>query len=222
MKRAVLVVFAVLALAGTAQADDVVRFEALATAQTVMSADAGTAVLPGVRLRVDGPVAFGERTPLEIYSILELGGQPGETVDPTQVATFKAAEFTGGLAKVIGDARRGTQHLRTFVFLEGGFATRLPHDPGPAERYPRRLVMGFGVEEMESGARARLGFGDVGAAGPVSWRQVIVAGEAPLKKFGSVDVVLGGDAVITIGKDPFVSGAQRDIFRAFVGARVGG
>jgi hypothetical protein len=227
VRRLTLVCVALLGLACPALADDTTgaTFGLLTTAQAVLSGDTDPAVVPGIRLSARGPLALGDSAPLELYAALELTALPGETVDLTNVATFRAAEFEGGIAVKVGEIYRGTQILRTLIFAEGAFATRLPATPGPLERYPRRLTLGVEVRDETGGARLKVGYGNADVAGPAGWRQLFVAGEVPLYEITrSLDVVLGGDAILTIGKGTFVyaGGAQRDVFRVFLGMRVGG
>ena len=226
MRALLRLLLASLAIAGasTAHSEEpapAVRFGVLASAQTILSGDTDPAVLPGFRLTAQGPLALGGSTPFELYALLELTGLPGETVNLGEPATFKAARMDVGLARVVGKVRRGDQTIRTLLFVEGGFATRLPRDPGPVDRYPRRLLFGVRFEEAKSGASLGAAYGRDGAAGVFGWGQLLVSGQVPVYEVReNLDVILGGDAVLTLGKR-FYDGAQRDIFRAWVGVRAG-
>lgn len=220
-----LLLFLLLATPAAAQ-ERGATFGALSTAQLVLSGDT-RAVLPGIRLDVRGPFAFGESTPLEVTVVLELTGSPGETVVPGDVATFKAAGLDAGLAREIGWTVRGSQTIRTLIYLEAGFATRLPQDPAPLDRYPRRAALGLEVREESSGAFFKVGIGRNDIAGPAQWRQLMVSGQVPLygfaKKKGKARarITIGGDVVLTIGRANF-GPQQRDVIRISTGVKVGG
>lgn len=192
-----------------------VTYAILATAQGVVSGDTDMAVLPGFRLSAQGPFAG---TSLELWANLELTGSPGTTVNLSQVATFKAAEFSASLGKRVGFIRRAGQDVRTYLFVEGGFATRLPRDPAALEKYPRRIVAGLRVEERTRGAWLSLAFGNDDIAGGDPWRQLCWRGEIPV--YGDNDglaAIVGGKATLTVFGD-----VARDVFIAYVGARWGG
>lgn len=192
-----------------------VVYAVVATAQGVVSGDTDMEVLPGFRLSAQGPFAG---TSLELWANLELTGSPGTTVNLSEVATFKAAEFSASLGKRVGYIRRGGQDVRTYLFVEGGFATRFPEDPGPLEKYPQRVVAGLRVEERTRGAWLSLAFGRDDIAGGSPWRQLCWRGELPV--YGDADglaAIVGGKAVLTL----FGAGDTRDVFVAYVGAKWG-
>lgn len=218
-RLAAYLVAAALLIAGasTAHADaPAVQFGALLSAQRVMSGDTDPAIVPGLLLSARGPFAFGSKTPFDAYVTLGLNALPGETVDPGDVATFKSAELVAGLARRIGSVGS----LRTRIYAEAGFATRLMQTPGPADRYPRLADLGLEVSDESNGARFKVGFGRADVAGPAQWKQVILGGQYPAYKIGPADLVLGADAVLTLGRSNF-GAEQRDVFRVWIGAAVG-
>lgn len=216
----------IIAGASTAHCDDGVTFGASLGGHTVLSGDTDPAVVPGLRVAVRGPFAFRSSTPLEFRADLELTAMPGESVNPGDPATFKAVALTAALQREIGRSIRGTQTIRTLAYLEGGAASRLPRDPGPLVRYPRRIALGLEVREETSGAFFRAGGGFDDVAGPARWRQLMLAGEVPVyglaKKKGKAraHVVIGGDVVLTIGRGNF-GPDQRDVSRLRAEVRTG-
>jgi hypothetical protein len=228
LRSAAFLILGVLAIAGASVAPGHceelgVRFGMITSANTILTADTGIDVTPGVRLTVRGPFAFKGWDSLEFRSLLELTGLPGETVNLQDPATFKAVGFDGGLARRIGTSGS----VRTFLFASARFDTRLPHDPAPQDRYPRQIQFGLEVRDEKTGGFFRVGAGKSDVAGPKQWRQIILGGEYPLftvlrkRLKGKAKAVIGGDVVLTWGRRNF-GPEQRDVTRILTGVRVGG
>jgi hypothetical protein len=179
--------------------------------QVTMS-DAPVAATPGGRIVVDGPIAFGASAPLRAYTRLDLTALPGETVDLKTVETIRAVELGLGAYRRIGQLKIGDQDIVTSIVGECGFATKLAHDPAPADRYPRQMGLGMRLEERTSGAWIALRYGRAQVAGEAGYGQWMVAGSVPLGP-----VRLGGDAVLSVGAGVF---RQRDVVRLWVGTSI--
>lgn len=211
-----------LALAAPAAAQEPaepgVRFYALAAGEVTLGGNAEPTIRPAAEIEVDGPLAIGARAPARVFARFRTFGLPGETVDLSDVKTFRAAELTVGAYRRVGLMKVGEQELWTSLEGEWGFATALPADGEEASlRYPRRYGVGIRSEERTAGAWLSILYGRHESAGPRGWGQWLVSGGVPLG-FTKSAIVLGGDAVLSVG--PAVDaegGARRDLLKLYVG-----
>lgn len=193
-----------------------VRLHALAAAEVTLGADEPS-IRPAAEIEIDGPLPIGGRAPVRVYARLRTYGLQGDTVDLTDVATFRAAALDLGITKRIGRVQVGDQEVWTS--LEVGYGVITISDDGAAERlhYPRAAGAGLRVEERSSGAWLSLLYGRHQVAGDRGWGQVMVEGAVPLS-FSDRVLVLGGEAILSAGPpggDPEIR--QRDAFRLYVG-----
>lgn len=212
-----LLALALLALtaAVTAAPEPGVEFSAVASAETVMAAEADAGILPSAELEVDGPLVVGGLPLARGLVRLRLLGLPGETVDLTSVETFRSAEVDLAVYRRIGRLSLGNQEVWSSVQVAWGFATRLPEDPVPLQRYVRQYGVGIRIEERASGAWISVLYGRHQAAGPRGFGQVIAAGQVPLG-FTRGLLFIGGEAVLSVGT-PRAAPLQRDFARLRVG-----
>lgn len=158
-----------------------------------LSGGADTAVTPGGRVLVDGPVAFGDSAIGRISTRLDVFALPGETLDLASVETFRSAEVTFAGYRVVGRLQLGGQVITTSIGCECGFATRLGRNPEPLQRSPRHYGCGFRFDERTSGAWVWTKYGRSEVAGDWGFGQWMVAGAVPLGP-----LIVGGDAVLSV------------------------
>ena len=195
---------------GAAVQEDLVTYSIAGTAMAVVTGDEVGAV-PGIRLGARGPLAG---SPFDIWATLQLAGSPGSTVDLTDVSTFKDGAFDATLGWKLASRRRGMQRVQTYLGVSGGFSTRLPSDPKPLDKFLRRFLIQLRIEELSKGAWLSLGLGRDDVAEGSRWRQLVWEGEIPVRS-GTIDVIVGGRAVLTI----FDKEGARDSFVTYVGGR---
>lgn len=223
-RLAVHLLLALLAVAGPAAAAednpnaDPVTISVQAGAVATLSGDTGTAVTPTGWIEVEGPLAVGKTSLARVYTRLGITSLPGEQLDVSDPATFKAAEVGFGLGRIVGRLRMGEQDVTTTVVAEWGFASRLP-EPEPAQRLVRHYGAGVRLQERKSGASLTILYGRDEAAGDRGYGQWLVYGQVPIAGTKGA-VVLVGDATLSAG--PEVAGrAQRDVLRLGVAASLG-
>jgi hypothetical protein len=223
MKRLALIVVSLLATCVHApvfaqEAEPGVRFYALAAGEVTLGGDAEPSMRPAAEIEVDGPLAIGEsgRVLFRVYTRFRTFGLPGETVDLTNVETFRAASLDVGLYKRFGRLTLGEQELWTSAEVEYGFATITSSEASDSVRYPRKWGVGFRIEERRGGAWLSVLYGRNESAGDRGWGQYLFSGGVPLE-LSKGAIVLGGDAVLSVGRpggDPGLR--QRDTFRLYV------
>lgn len=202
------------ASAGMARpAEDGVRFGMLGWGQVALSGDADTAVAPGGRLEVDGPLAVAHHAAGRIYVRLDLTAAPGSSaLDFARPETFgRSAELTLGAYRSVGRLSIGAQEIRTSLAWEWGFSTALDGQLQP--RYLRHYCGGIRLEELAAGAGLAVMYGRHEAGGARGYGQLLIAGQVPLA--GVKAVVFGGDAVLSVGPRRLARD-QRDVLRLWV------
>lgn len=223
MKRLALFALALMALAGPAAADNPngARYDAQMWGQVAISAAAEptTAVKPGGRISVDGPIALGEGggiPKLRLLAHLDISALPGQTLELGNVATFSQdAEASIGLARRIGRLRLGDSELTTQLAGEWGFATML--DGQVRDRYVRWYGAGLRVADS-TGGHLKLLYGRHEGGGDRGWGQWLIDFSFPLN-FQERAVSLGGSLILSVG--PAGSGArQRDVLRLWTAVSV--
>lgn len=182
-----------------------------------------SAVIPVLRISSNAPLAIGDRAVARLDVSIALSGLPGESIELQEPQTWKAAEVFGELQRRIGSDGQGAS---TYVIWRGGFHTRiLPSDETPRDRYARSYGLGVRVERRDSQGSIRrsiaLLYGRSDVASPeFDAGQIMVEGHAKLAEVGAVDVILGGDAYLSVSRSP--SHGARDVLRVWVGAGWGG
>ena len=155
-----------------------------------LSADA-SGVVPFSRISVDAPIstsAMGPRLRVEF----DLTGLSGESVATGDPQSYRAIEFAASLRQPL------PRPLLASIYVETGFASRLPGDPAPRDKAPRWVAGGLGLEN-DSGTA---GF-DVGIAGDqrLSGRYVLAAhakGHVKVYETKGVSVSIVGSAILGI------------------------
>lgn len=208
-----------LALAGAARAEEAppVHLCISGGGDVVLSGETGAALTPAAYIAVRGPIVFGGtkdgqgKAALDFGVDLQLSGLPGETVDASAVESIKALELAVRVGRTVGRLGDGVGAVRTALFLEAGFASRLPHDPAPRDHYPRwfggavRLSSGENFIQGGLAADQRLD-GEYQLA-------ALVSGQVALPKdLKGVTVALRGSAILGLQQYPGVASA-RDVVR---------
>lgn len=134
--------------------EDGMHLGVLLGGQVSLSGRAQTSLAPLARVEVDGPIPFGkvQNTPwLRVRA--DFTALPGESIELQNPETFRALQFSVSVSqRVFRALERGEQRIRLSVFAEGGFATRLPHDPAARDRSVRWGGGGLRLEERSRGA----------------------------------------------------------------------
>jgi len=189
--------------------------EVLAGAAAVVSEESD--VLPVLRVTVDAPVYLGRESAARIRAALQLHGSPGETVDVTDVTTFRGAELDLELERRIGAGPSTASYL---VLKVGGAARRDARVEGtrllPRDRFPGYWGLGVAVEHRDG-------------AEPPSRRLTVVMGHSQLSHdqggtprdvivAGHVQVAQRGGAILTIAGEAHrpLWGDGRAVFRLSV------
>lgn len=181
-----------------------------------------SAAIPVLQLRFNSPVAIGDSPVCRLDVTLSLSGLPGESIDLEQPTTWKAAEVHGELQRRIGSDGAGGS---TYLVGRAGFHTRiLPRDQTPLDRYARNYGVGVRVERRDGDGSIRrsiaLLYGRSDVASPqFDYGQLMVEGHARLAGLGPVDVIVGGDAYLSVSRTP--ARGARDVLRIWVGAAFG-
>lgn len=197
-----------------------VQVSAAAGGTVTLSGEAGTAVTPMAVIEVDGPLVVGAASLARVQARLALTTAPGESLDLSNPETFKAAEVTLGLSRIVGHRalEGGGQVVTTAVTAEAGFSSRLPGEPGPRERLLRHAGVGVRLAELRSGASLAVLYGFDEVAGDRGFGQVLVRGQVPIPATaGALQLV--GDATLSIGHH--ATAKQRDVLRIGVAASLG-
>lgn len=101
------------------------------------------AVVPVARATIDAPVYVGDKSPLRVHVSLMLHGQPGATVNPSDVRTFRAVELEIQAEHTVGIGPKA----RTYIMgLAGGSTRRDAQGVKPRERFPVWAGAGVAVE----------------------------------------------------------------------------
>jgi len=183
----------------------------------VLSGEASAAVTPTAHISVRGPIVFGGttdgkgKTPLGFGAELELTGLPGETVDAGKVESIKALELAVSIERVIGKLD-GAPPVTTALYLESGFATRLPHDPAPHDRYPRWLSAGVRLRQGDHYFAAAIGADQRldGTYAPAAEISGQVGVDTGLK---GISVLLRGSAILGLSPPGYAVAGRRDVVR---------
>jgi hypothetical protein len=187
-------------------------YDAQLWGEVEIAGDTETALKPGGRISVDGPIAFGTKAPLRLLAKLDISALPGTTFDLTNPATFsQSAEGMIGATKGIGRFRTGDQEVTTSILAEWGFATML--DNKVLDRYVRRWGVGLRFDDRSlegGGGYLSLVYGRNEAAGERGWGQWMLDFSFPLG-FTQNAIALGGDLTFSAGPDQ--GRAQRDVLR---------
>ena len=193
-----------LALVGAAGADDdnpnadPVSMAVTGGGMVNLAGDADATVTPEAFIEVDGPLALGKTAIGRVYARLGITSLPGETVDLTDVATFRAAEVDFGAYRILGHLKVGDQVITTAAVGEWGFSSVLPGTPDPLQRLIRHYGGGVRLDERSSGASLTFLYGRDEAAGPRGWGQWIVYGQVPVMGTDGI-VLLVGEATLAAG-----------------------
>lgn len=182
-----------------------------------------SAAIPALRLAFNAPVAIGDNPVCRLDVTVQLSGLPGESIALEEPTTWKAAEIHGELQRRVGRDHAGGS---TYLVLRGGFHTRiLPADETPRDRYARSYGLGVRVERRDAAGSIRrsvaLLYGRSDVASPEFDRgQLMVEGSAKIATIKGADVVFGGDAYLSVSRNP--ARGSRDVLRIWVGAGWGG
>lgn len=134
-----------------------------------MSSNANTLLTPIAKVGVSGPLAIGAIKP-ESLPVLHVDGElsalPGDTIDQASglsgtLAQFKALDFSVGLSKGISKwtpMNNGRFFVRTSVYLEAGFATRLDNEQKARDKAPRYGCLGLRFDEARTSSYLKTGF----------------------------------------------------------------
>lgn len=193
-----------------------VSVEVVAFGQVALTGEAKPSVVPGGVIAVDGPLALGGSSLNRVYTRLSIGALPGETLNFTDVATFRSAELDLGAYRIVGARELGAQVVTTSLGCEWGFSTRMGTDPQPLQRYPRHYGCGPRFDERTSGAWLSIQYGRAESGGDWGFGQWQLSGSVPV---GPVSI--GGEAVLSVGRGGARSRdrptVQRDVFLLSVG-----
>jgi hypothetical protein len=182
-----------------------------------------SAAIPELRLSFNAPVALGDSPVCRLDVTVQLSGLPGESIELEQPTTWKAAEIHGELQRRVGTDHAGGS---TYVVLRGGFHTRiLPSDETPRDRYARSYGLGVRVERRDGAGSIRrsiaLLYGRSDVASPhFDSGQLLLDGFARIASVKGADIVIGGDAYLSVSRNP--SHGARDVLRMWIGAGWGG
>jgi hypothetical protein len=182
-----------------------------------------SAVIPVFLLRFDAPVTVGDSPVCRLAVDVSLSGLPGESIDIQKPQTWKAGEVFGELQRRVGSDNDGGS---TYVVGRAGFHTRiLPADQTPRQRYARSYGVGVRVERRDAGGSIRrsvaLLYGRSDVSSPhFDKGQILIEGHAKVANLAGADIVIGGDAYLSVSRSP--SRGARDVLRVWVGAGWGG
>ena len=197
----------------TARAEDIV-VHGMAGGVVSLASDAGTGVEPLAWINVDAPVADSDYSPHLLTSVV-LSALPGDSLDISSPATFKAVEFSVGLAQPISNL------VHFDLYGEVGFATRLPGSPTPRDSTARWASGGIrfrserGYLSLGVGADQRLTGAYRPAAtirGAVKLWQATDATKMPK----GVMMMLVGDAILGLDAPTYGQPHTRDVVRCGV------
>jgi hypothetical protein len=186
----------------------------------VLSGESSAAMTPSAHISVRGPVVLGGttdgkgKTPLGFGAELELTGLPGETVAASEVESIKALELAVSIERVIGKLD-GADPVTTALYVESGFATRLPHDPAPRDRYPRWAALGLRLRQGDHYFAAAIGVDQRldGLYQPAALISGQVGVNTGLK---DISVLLRGSAILGLSPPGYggaPAGGRRDVVR---------
>jgi hypothetical protein len=206
------------------------RVTVTATMGGLVTMGADVAVTPEAFVEVDGPLPLGSSVPARVYTRLGITSEPGQAVNLADVATFKAAEISLGLYRVIGVHEADGQTVTLSIAGEWGASSRLTSgDTQPVERLARHYGVGLRVAEKRSGAGLTLLYGSdegTGSGGmPFTFDASGQRRFGAWILYGSVPVI-GKDGLITLtGDATLVAGPKRagarDVLRLGVVLDVG-
>lgn len=195
------------------------ELSATAGAVVTMSGDAGTSVLPTGFVGIDGPLIVGKSSIARVHVDLGISSEPGASIDLTDATTFRSAEATLSVYRVVGRLAVGDQEISTGLVALWGFASRLPGDPEPAVRLVRHYGGGVRLEERKSGAYLVVAYGRDEAVGERGWGTWMLWGQVPIAGTKGA-VLIVGDASLAVGPRD-IGVQQRDIFRLGVSLDLG-
>lgn len=180
----------------------------LAGGLVAASSTAESSLWPTLVFRAGLPLASWQKPP-RLLPALSLSALPGETIGASAPETWRAVEFRVGLAQPVHDT------VNLDLYLEAGFATRLPGELEARDRTARWAAAGVRVGRFSGGWLHLLLGGDQRLDG--QWRPaVLVEGALRLHDGGEADVYLVGNAVLGL---QWYGQAPRDVVR--VGLAVG-
>jgi hypothetical protein len=186
--------------------------------------DADTAVTPTATIIGELPIRIGSVTPVRFLGSLGISSLPGEDLNIGDAATFRSADASLGLMRILGQHETGDQLIRTAVVAEWGWqSVWAGEDQEPSPRLARHYGVGARVMEEKTGSWAQLLIGRDEAVGERGWGQWIVSASVPVPLTDSiVRIVMGASLAIGPSRTDIF---QRDIFRVGVCvdvARLGG
>jgi hypothetical protein len=115
---------------------------------------------PLARIAVDGPIALPNINPRHlprVFVVADLTALPGDTIDLSNIETFKSIQLSLGVSQRVAEIRSGEQRILTSLYAEAGFASRINGDIAPRDRAPRFGSIGVALEERTSGSFLRFG-----------------------------------------------------------------
>lgn len=187
----------------------------------VLSGEAGTAVTPSARISVRGPLVLGGtkagdgKAALGFGADLKLTGLPAETLYGGHLTNLKAIELAVSIDRVIGRMGNGAGALTTALYVESGFASRLPGRAEPRDTYARWIAGGLRLAAGDSYFSAALASdqrldGTYQLAALIAGQVAIVPPDkSPVKGVG---MLLEGSAIL--GLQTYAGlGAKRDVAR---------
>ena len=195
--------------------------EVVAAGGVSLSDESGT--IPAIRVTTNAPLTIGDAPICRLDVSLALMGLPGASVDLEEPQTWKSAEVFGELQRRIG---RGDDGASTYVVGRAGFHTRiLPRDQTPRDRFARSYGVGVRAERRDEDGSIRrsiailYGRSDV-AAPKFGKGQILIEGHAKLTTVKGVDLIVGGDAYLSVSRSPGIG--ARDVLRVWTGLAWGG
>lgn len=174
-------------------ADDF-SFSAKIGGMSVLSSDSDVSYQPFLKLGIVAPTASAVYAPnLEVG--VSLGALPGESLDASDVKTFKSLEAKVGLSQKI-------PYTYINIYGEVGFASRILGDTEPAVRAPKFVSAGLLFRNIEKTRFLKVGYGTDQRINGL-WKAAITAsGEIAIaeKEVGKtkVELILVSEAILSI------------------------
>lgn len=195
--------------ANSAPRPEDVKVSVLLGGDVSVATEAEVGVSPFASVSVALPLSAWSRTPwLHVEALL--GGLPGAAIDIEQPMTFRSVRVVMAVCQPVAES------VYVDLCAEGGFATRLPNDPGPRDR---AVLWGSGGVRFGRAGRGWLTVGlarDERLDGLYRWA-ANVSGAVTLYEAESVraSVQLVGRAILGLERGP--TAPRRDIVTVGMG-----